>query len=201
MPDISPQDRDMMVRTVIGEADDQPAVGQAGVAHVILNRLRDGRWGDTPSSVVLARNQFEPWSTRARELTGIKPDSDRYQKVAGVVDDVLAGRTPDPTGGATHFLQPDIVRRRGGSLPDWASGPGLRIGDHVFYKPDQSPAAPDILSPPVDPMAAINAAIAAKPAGAGAPASMGAPGSLFLGAGLHVPAAPSASRPPPHALF
>src|SRR5258707_7289238 len=146
MPDISPQDRDMMVRTVIGEADDQPAVGQAGVAHVILNRLRDGRWGDTPSSVVLARNQFEPWSTRARELTAIKPDSDRYRQVAGVVDDVLAGRTPDPTGGATHFLQPDIVRRRGGSPPDLASRARLRIRAHLVYQPDPTPAAPDSLS-------------------------------------------------------
>ncbi len=41
--------------------------------------------GDTPASVVLARGQFEPWSTRARELKAIKPESARYQKVAAVV--------------------------------------------------------------------------------------------------------------------
>jgi hypothetical protein len=137
MPDISPSDRDMMIRTVIGEADDQPPVGQAAIAHVILNRMATGQWGNTPSQVVLSRGQFEPWSTRARELIGIKPTSDQYKKVGSVVDDVLAGKTPDPTGGMTHFLQPDIVRRRrGGSLPDWASGPGLRIGDHLFYAPE-----------------------------------------------------------------
>lgn len=143
---ISPQDRDLMIRTVIGEADDQPDVGQAGVAHVILNRLGTGKWGDSASGVVLARNQFEPWSTRARELNGIKPDSPRYQKTAAIVDDVLSGQTPDPTGGATHFLQEDLVRkRRGGSLPDWASGGGQRIGGHTFYKPGEA-LEPDILA-------------------------------------------------------
>jgi hypothetical protein len=138
-----------MIRTVIGESDDQPPVGQAAVAHIIMNRVAKGDWGDSPSSVVLARGQFEPWQTRARELIGIKPDSARYQKVAGVVDGVLSGQTPDPTGGMTHFLQPDIVRRRRGSLPDWASGPGLRIGDHLFYAPEGRTAAapePDYIS-------------------------------------------------------
>src|SRR5882672_454214 len=132
MPDISPSDRDLMIRTVVGESDDQPAIGQAGVAHVIMNRLKDGRWGDSPAAVVLSRSQFEPWQTRAPELLKIKTDSDRYKKVASVVDDVIAGKIPDPTGGATHFLEPDIVRRRrGGSLPDWASGPGLRIAGRL----------------------------------------------------------------------
>jgi hypothetical protein len=194
MPDISSSDRDLMIRTVVGESDDQPAIGQAGVAHVIMNRLKDGRWGDTPSSVVLARNQFEPWSTRARELIAIKPESDRYKKVASVVDDVLAGKIPDPTGGATHFLEPDIVRRRrGGSLPDWASGPGLRIADHVFYKPDDTTGT---FGQATDPMAAIDAAIGAKPAATSAASSAAAPGSLFRGAGFDVPAVQSASPAP-----
>jgi hypothetical protein len=46
----------------------------------------------------------------------------------------VQGDTPDPTNGATHFLNPEIVRaRRGGTLPGWAQGSGQRIGDHVFY--------------------------------------------------------------------
>jgi Cell Wall Hydrolase len=144
---VAPDDRDMMIRTVIGEADDQPAVGQAAVAHTIMNRVSDGRWGDTPSDVVLSRGQFEPWKTRARELMAIKPDSDRYQKTAAVVDDVLSGKVPDPTGGATHFLDPELVRgRRGGTLPDWAKGSGLRIGDHAFFRPAEMGPAPDGLT-------------------------------------------------------
>jgi spore germination cell wall hydrolase CwlJ-like protein len=142
--EISPADRDLMIRTVISEADDRPPVGQAAVAHTILNRVNYGGWGDTPSEVVLSRDQFEPWSTRARELSAIKPESDRYRRVAGVVDDVLSGRTPDPTGGATHFLDPEIVKgRRGGTLPDWARGSGLRMGDHAFFRPAEMGPAPD----------------------------------------------------------
>src|SRR5882672_8290845 len=154
MPDISPSDRDLLIRTVIGEADDQPPLGQAAVSHVALNRLASGKYGDSLNSVLLQRNAFEPWSTRARELIAIRPNSVRYQKVAGVVDDVLSGKIDDPTNGAQFFLQPDIVRRRrGGSLPDWASGPGLRIGDHVFYGGSDSSRSS------MDPMIAIDAAI------------------------------------------
>ena len=48
------------------------------------------------------------------------------------------GQVPDPTGGATHFLNPTIVReRRGGSLPSWAQGEGQPIGNHTFYRPDE----------------------------------------------------------------
>ena len=44
---------------------------------------------------------------------------------------------PDPTAGATHFLNPTIVRkRRGGSLPEWARGEGQPIGQHTFYAPN-----------------------------------------------------------------
>src|SRR5882672_3489136 len=194
MPDISQSDRDLMIRTVVGESDDQPAIGQAGVAHVIMNRLKDGRWGDSPAAVVLSRSQFEPWQTRAPELLKIKTDSDRYKKVASVVDDVIAGKIPDPTGGATHFLEPDIVRRRrGGSLPDWASGPGLRIADHVFYKPDDTTGT---FGQSTDPMAAIDAAIGAKPAATGAGPSAAPAGSLFRGAGFDVPAAAPVSPAP-----
>lgn len=140
MPDkyrMTPDDRDLMIRTIIGEAADQPEEGQAGVAHVIMNRLRSGRHGSSPSDVVLARGQFEPWQTRARELMGISPQSRQYQRMGDLVDRVAGGEHEDPTNGATHFLEEAIVRRRrGGSLPSWASGDGQRIGDHTFYAPE-----------------------------------------------------------------
>src|SRR5689334_9385087 len=127
----SGDDLDLMTRTVMGEAADQPDVGQSAVAHVILNRLKGGQWGNTVPAVVLAPNQFEPWQTRAKELRGYDPNSPAYQRTRAIVESAANGQSPDPTGGMTHFLQEDIVRqRRGGSLPDWAAGPGLRIGAH-----------------------------------------------------------------------
>ena len=130
-------DRDLMIRTIIGEAAQEPPQGQAAVAHVIMNRTALGKWGSTPSSVVLAPGQFEPWQTRTRELLAINPRSPEYQKIGQIVDKVAAGDEPDFTGGATHFLNPQIVRRRtGGTLPNWAQGQSLNIGAHSFYAPD-----------------------------------------------------------------
>jgi Cell Wall Hydrolase len=170
---ISATDRDLMIRTMIGEADDQPPIGQAAVAHVILNRMDDGRWGDTPSQVVLSRGQFEPWQTRAKELSAIKTESPRYQKMAAVADAVLRGDVPDPTNGATHFLQEDLVRkRRGGSLPDWASGEGLKIGAHTFFRPPEMNGGQDAISRAVgvlDNLPASARAFAAADAQAGSP--------------------------------
>lgn len=132
------QDRDLMIRTILGEASNQPPEGQAAVAHVILNRAKVGKYGGrTPSEVVLAPGQFEPWQTRAKELQAINPNSKAYKNAAKIVDGVVGGNIPDPTNGASHFLQEEIVRqRRGGTLPNWARGEGLKIGGHTFYYPD-----------------------------------------------------------------
>lgn len=129
--------RDLLIRTVFGEAAQEPPQGQAAVAHVILNRAKAGRYGgnDVPD-VVFAPNQFEPWQTRSGELFALSPDSPDYQRIGSVVDSVLSG-AQDPTGGATHFLNPDIVRqRRGGSLPGWAQSQGQAIGRHTFFAPE-----------------------------------------------------------------
>lgn len=132
--DLTPQDRDLLIRTVIGEAADQPDEGQAAVAHVVLNRTRMGDWGKSPTEVVLAPGQFEPWQTRARHLLSIDPASEQYKRTAAIVDAAIKGEISDPTQGATYFLQSDIVRqRRGGTLPGWASGPSMKIGAHQFY--------------------------------------------------------------------
>ena len=57
---LSPEDEDRVVRTVYGEAGNQGEVGQRAVAHVIRNRAKQS--GLSPSQVVLAPNQFEPWN-------------------------------------------------------------------------------------------------------------------------------------------
>lgn len=132
LPELSPHDRELLIRTVIGEAEGEPPVGQAAVAHVILNRLKTKHGGkSTLEGIVKAPKQFEAWTAGRDRMLNASPET--YNKVAQVVDNVLAG-AEDPTGGATHFLNEDIVRqRRGGSLPSWASRPGLRIGNHTFH--------------------------------------------------------------------
>jgi hypothetical protein len=142
MPKLGPslsfdaEDRDYIIRTIAFEAGEEPDEGKAAVAHVILNRKRVGRWGDSIKEVVTHPWQFEPWMTKKSQMKNLSREDPRYKDAARVTDAVLAGDMPDPTAGATHFLNPTIVRkRRGGSLPDWASGEGQPIGQHVFYMP------------------------------------------------------------------
>jgi spore germination cell wall hydrolase CwlJ-like protein len=135
------EDRDYLIRTVAVEAPNEPAIGKAAVAHVILNRKKSGRWGHEINKIVTQPWQFEPWMTRRAEIEKLSPNDPRYRKAARIADGVLAGYIPDPTAGATHFLNPAIVRqRRGGSLPPWAQGEGLVIGRHTFYSPDEAGA-------------------------------------------------------------
>lgn len=135
---IPAEERDLLIRTVIGESRGEPLEGQAAVAHVILNRALQGKFGgSTIRDVVMAPKQFEPWSTRKDELMAISPDSKVYQETGALVDSILAGKVPDVTGGATHFANEEIVRqRRGGSVPKWMekmAPSAQRIGRHTFY--------------------------------------------------------------------
>ena len=133
-----PEQRDYLIRTIAFEAADEADEGKAAVAHVILNRKRSGRWGDNIKDVVTRPWQFEPWMTRRTEMERLSPDDPRYEDAARIADAVLTGQTPDPTAGATHFLNPTVVRqRRGGSLPSWAQGEGQPIGRHTFYYPNE----------------------------------------------------------------
>jgi hypothetical protein len=135
-------DRDYLIRTIAFEASGEPAIAKIAVAYVVLNRKKSGRWGDTIKAVVTHTGQFEPWTTKRSEIEGLSPDDPRYQSAAIIADAVLSGQTPDPTAGATHFLNPTIVReRRGGELPSWARGGGLPIGNQTFYFPDKGGAS------------------------------------------------------------
>ena len=131
------EDRDYLIRTIAFEASEEPEEGKAAVAHVILNRERSGRWGESIKQVVTRPWQFEPWMTRRKQMVALSQNDPRYRGAARIADAVLSGQIPDPTAGATHFLNPTVVRkRRGGSLPAWARGEGQPIGRHTFYAPN-----------------------------------------------------------------
>lgn len=137
LPPIDGEARDYLIRTLVFEASGETEIGKAAVAHVILNRARIGKWGGTVKDVVMRPWQFEPWMTRRSEMESLAPHDARYRDAARIADAVLLGEMPDPTAGATHFLNPVIVRdRRGGSLPTWARREGLPIGRHTFYALD-----------------------------------------------------------------
>ena len=132
------EDRDYMIRTIVFEAAGEPEEGKIAVAYVILNRIKSGGWGATIKDVVTSPWQFEPWMTKRADMEKLSPGDPRYLDAAQIADAVLVGQMPDPTAGATYFLNPTVVReRRGGSLPAWAQGEGQSIGHHTFYRPDE----------------------------------------------------------------
>jgi conjugal transfer mating pair stabilization protein TraG len=146
-PPMDPIDRDMMIRTIAGEAGNQPPLGQAAVAHAILNRAADGGYGgNRVRDVVTAPvkpgsrfHQFSVWNppgvVESSPITqGIQPNDPNYQKIGGVVDQVYNGAIPDPTNGATHYYAPGAMPGR--RPPPWAAALAsqnqVRIGDQVF---------------------------------------------------------------------
>ena len=132
------EDRDYMIRTIVFEADGEPEEGKIAVAYVILNRVKSGGWGTSIKDVVTSPWQFEPWMTKREAMEKLSPEDPSYRNAAQIADAVFAGQMPDPTAGATYFLNPTVVReRRGGSLPSWAQGEGQSIGHHTFYRPDE----------------------------------------------------------------
>ena len=200
---VTPRDRDAMVRTIVGEAGNQSDLGQAAVAHTIMNRVIDGGYGDTPTAVVLAPGQFEP---NANGLPAVPPSSPQYKAAANVVDGVLSGDIPDPTNGATHFLNPTVTAQRSGKIPTWAVGRGVQIGQHVFIggrDDDDNDVAPPPPSQAPQAKVAGGAAFAggvsygsptpAAPGGPASPASMsdGDLEALITGR----PSAPAAAAP------
>ena len=132
---------DLLARTIYAEASNQPREGQLAVAHSILNRLKSGKYGgDTMQDVLFKPWQFEPWMTRRDELLSLDSDSEEMRKFNEVAVQAMqeSDEGRDPTGGATHFLNPDIVKqRRGGALPNWFDQErAQQIGDHWFTAAD-----------------------------------------------------------------
>ena len=127
-PPMDPNDRDMLIKTVYGEASNQPPLGQAGIVHAILNRVAAGGYSgsapNTITNVVTAPaagvnpargfKEFSPWNApgvpesnpTAQSLSPNNPNpvlANAYRNIGDIVDKVYAGLIPDPTGGATHY--------------------------------------------------------------------------------------------------
>lgn len=125
---------------------------QYGVAHVVVNRVKDSRnsgvYADTVCATILRANQFEPITGELREvaikaqqghhvyprLTN-KIEAQAWIKSMSVAYDVLYGNHVDPTAGATHFYAPSTQQKKGRHTPRWVKAlkPTVTLGKHKFY--------------------------------------------------------------------
>lgn len=141
-------DRDVVARTILGEAAGESEAGMAAVASVIKNRVADPRWGDNPAEVALQMQQFSAWNPGAggNDLVAkYQPGDPEYDRAAKIADLVFGGQITDQTGGATHYYSPQGMRdlvdqgAQSSETPRWLQEENTRrgedpivIGDHVF---------------------------------------------------------------------
>jgi spore germination cell wall hydrolase CwlJ-like protein len=145
---LSSRDRDIAIRTVIGEAASESDQGQAAVAHVLRNRLEAGGYGGSSvSEVALAPKQFSAWNSGAggnHLVQKYDPGDEAYERAGQLVDGVFSGQLDDPTNGATHYYSPAGMKKlvsdgdQTNVLPRWLeekrqeSGGETTIGGHIF---------------------------------------------------------------------
>jgi N-acetylmuramoyl-L-alanine amidase len=94
-----------------GEASREDLIGQIAVAWTIRNRVNDGKtkssWGEGYTGVCLKPYQFSCWNKSDPNyayLSEAKPIPFReFAQAQIAADQVLAGKVPDPAGGATHY--------------------------------------------------------------------------------------------------
>jgi spore germination cell wall hydrolase CwlJ-like protein len=133
------KDRDVLARTLWGEARGESLVGQIAVAWTIRNRVNDGKakswWGEGYAGVCQKPYQFSCWNKNDPNypyLSGAKTIPFReFAQAQIAADQVMAGKVPDPTGGATHYYATTMPK-----APVWVKGAKetLRLGLHVFFK-------------------------------------------------------------------
>ena len=137
------------------EARSDGVEGMRAVINAVLNRARDPAFRDHPCATVGQPGAFEPMDKPGYRRTAEALRRGRlppFPRPASVVDlralevaRLLAfrmaqaagpGELGDPTGGATHFLAPRVLARRGQAVPAWARGleRTARIGGHHFYR-------------------------------------------------------------------
>jgi len=139
IPDLDVVDAHWMALTLWGEARGQGEEAMRAVGHVIDNRRRaSGSDPDFVTDTVSEAFQFSCWNpgdpNREAMLTvdALPPEGhDHLMWLAArrIADEILAGRSQDPTGGAL-FYHSDAV------APSWSQGllPVFRIGRHLFFR-------------------------------------------------------------------
>tara|TARA_R110000824_G_scaffold72944_2_gene185906 strand:+ start:304 stop:723 length:420 start_codon:yes stop_codon:yes gene_type:complete len=120
------------------EARGEPIEGQIAVTHVVLNRVIDKRYPNSICEVVkqakrtkggkiiLNKCQFSWWCDGKKDAP---KDVDAYRWALHIAINVLYGRVPDITKGATHYHSVRVN-------PKWniQKIQTVKIGDHIFFK-------------------------------------------------------------------
>ena len=134
MPNLNPQQRDLIARTIAAETSGKTPEEAQAIGHVILNRISSGKYGSTPEKVLFAPKQFEPWADPRGSNYPMrhKPGTKKYESAMQALDAAMGNE--DITGGAMSFWAPKAQAALGRPAPKWGRTGGLDIGDTRFHR-------------------------------------------------------------------
>jgi spore germination cell wall hydrolase CwlJ-like protein len=135
-------DAHWMALTMWGEARNGGEEAMRAVGHVIDNRRRSGAHGAYASETVSEAWQFSCWNrsdpnyAAMLDVDTLRPGSEDEQMwlaARRVADEILSGRSADPTGGALFYHTAAVS-------PRWSAGltPDRVIGGHLFFRTARS---------------------------------------------------------------
>lgn len=140
---INPTDRDILAKTLMAEAGGEGYGGMLAAGAVIDNRRKGGGYGDGWEGVIMKPGQFSAWNgvtgyaggEGALNMSSMSPSEEAY----AAADAILTGNYQDPTGGATHYYNPNVANPKWGQQ---AGGDWTTIGNHVFGFADAGRGGP-----------------------------------------------------------
>jgi cell wall hydrolase len=124
-------DIDCLTAAVYYEARGEPGEGQAAVAQVVLNRVRDAQFPKTVCGVVyqgLASHACQ-FSFACDGATERRREPAAWERARSVASQALGGHVVAEVGGATHYHVADLGEIWGAQMVRIA-----QIGQHVFYR-------------------------------------------------------------------
>lgn len=114
-----------LARAVVYEARGESAIGQAAVAHVILNRSQHPDFPDTIPSVIKQPKQFSFYGHERKQKAPRRKDWDSAYSISY---DVLTGTIEDVTLGSTFYATVETSPKRLGDV-EYV----MTIDRHKFY--------------------------------------------------------------------
>jgi len=121
-------DAQCLAKNIYHEAGVEPVEGKFAVAQVTLNRLKEGRWGNTICDVVHAKAQFS-WTLNKRKVRE-QPKGELWAESQVVARTVLDKGVRVPSLAQSTYYHADYVN------PVWVKSVAKiqQIGQHIFYK-------------------------------------------------------------------
>ncbi len=140
---ISASEHICLASNIYHEARGESLAGQLGVAFVTLNRMKNKRFPDTICGVVYQGQHYTNWrgdpipvknkcqfSWYCDGKSDRMYDQNSWRKSLDIAKDVLLSKTTDPTNGATHYYNHNIVD------PYWSSAyiTTTMLDNHTFKR-------------------------------------------------------------------